>query len=253
MPLFRRLLPLLSTIILGVLLEWIIFRPTVIWVLGGLLIVITAATTVIISHSDTRGGRWHFSVLAAIFSFSVVVFLLLLQTSLLKQFHIGGALALWWLWSEQLYRFGYSPQQYIPFSVANVTSVATVLTSFYIISSAFALKLLLGYPTWFLTIIIGFMGFLFTIEVIWSEKLSPKRYWLLPLSVSIIAAELFWALHYLPSSYLVNGLLLTVILYVAVNMGRFSLKRELTTPMIRRYLLIGLFVIVLTVVSARWV
>lgn len=253
MNIIRRFIPLLSSLFLAGLAEWLVQQPHLIWAITGVIIVGASSATALVSRSEVRGGRWHFSVLAALYGVATIVFLTLLHDDYLKHVEIISSAILWWLWLEQVYRFHYQPHQYIPFSVANVTSVVTILTSFYLISSAFALKLFLGYPGWAMTVLTGLAGVLFTIEIIWSEKLSPWRYWVMPLMLGLLTAQLFWVLSYLPTSYLVNGFIITVILYVTVNLGRFELKHELQSHIIRRYLLISVVVVLLVLATARWV
>ncbi|MFC1662928.1 hypothetical protein ACFL04_02040 [Patescibacteria group bacterium] len=253
MNLLRRSLPIISSLLLILTTQVLLFYPNLIWYLGGLYLLISIFTSIVVSRGDVRGGRWHFAIMAALYALSVILFLLFLQANIFKQLHLISTAALWWLWMEQLYRFNYDPQKYIPFAVANIASMVAVVTSFYFASSSFALKLLLGYPTWILTLIAGLLGFLFSIEIIWSEKLSPIRYWRVPVVIGLITAELFWSIHYLPSSYLVNGLILTIIMYISINLGRFSINQQLTATVLKRYLLIGTIMLLLTVVSARWI
>lgn len=253
MSIVRRFIPLISSLVMAGMLEWLIYQPLLVWGVVAVVCCSGVAASVMVSRSEVRGGRWHFAVLALLYCISVLVFLLLLHQPLLKHVQIISAAIVWWLWLEQLYRFHYQPNQYVPFSVANVTSLVTVLTSFFLISAAFAFKLFLGYPIWAMTVITAGAGFLFTIEMIWSEKLSPWRYWIMPITIALLTAELFWTLSYLPSSYLVNGFLLTVMLYVIVNLGRFRMKQELQPVIVRRYLLISALVVLLVVATARWV
>lgn len=253
MSIIRRFIPLLSSLLFAGLFEWLVIDPRLIWAVAVITTIGGIIASALVSRSEVRGGRWHFSILGALYMIATVVFLMLLHQTALKHLQIISSAVVWWLWLEQLYRFHYLPHQYIPFSVGNVTSVVTILTSFYFISSAFALKLFLGYPTWVMTVLTGAAGMLFTAEIVWSEKLSPWRYWIMPATLGLITAQLYWVLSFLPSSYLVNGFLITVVLYITVNLGRFEMKHELQGPVIRRYLLISVLVLLWVIATARWV
>lgn len=253
MNIFRRLTPFLSSIALFALFEWLISQPSLFWGIGAVVVTGGIAASALVGRSEVRGGRWHFALLAGLYVVSALGFLVLLDTTTFQHLHSAMAAGLWWLWIEQLYRFHYLPGTYIPFSVANVTSLVTVVTAFYLFSTAFALKLLLGYPFWLLTVLVGLAGTLFAIEIIWSEKLSPWRFWSMPMTIGLVVAELFWALNYLPAGYFVNGLIVTVMLYLSVNLGRFALKRALQPAVVKRYLLIAALMLLLVLLSARWI
>ncbi|MFH0952022.1 MAG: hypothetical protein V1838_02415 [Patescibacteria group bacterium] len=253
MNILRRLTPLLSTLIIILLLEWLLGNAFFIWGVAIMLVLVSITATVLLNRGETRGGRWHFTLLAGSYVISVILFLTFLENNAIKHSHIISAGILWWLWVEQMYRFQYDTNSYVPFSVANVTSLLTLMASFYSITAAFAFKLLLNYPIWQLTLAVAIVAFVLSIETIWSEKLSPLRYWATPTIIGLVTAELFWVTSYLPTSYLVNGIVITIIFYVIVNLSRFFIKKELTKAIITRYLLVSLFMLILTIASARWI
>lgn len=153
---------------------------------------------------------------------------------------------------NNIFLFLYSPQSYPPYSLENITTYFNMVSFFFLMSSFFSLAILLGIsilllliPTFVITVVLTLLT-----QMVNKVDLAKTRFFLSILSLTMV--ELFWAIHYLPTNFFINGVVLTIIYYMFMVLGLDYLTGKIEKTVVKRTLLIGCFMIILILVFAQW-
>jgi hypothetical protein len=72
------------------------------------------------------------------------------------------------------------------------------------------------------------------------------------LAMAFVLTEVVWALQFLPSHYLVQAGIVTVLYYVIFNLVSLSYARKLAARDIMEYVSVGVVAVLIVLLSARW-
>ncbi len=135
---------------------------------------------------------------------------------------------------------------------ANVSgTLFTVIAAFL----AYGIVWVSGLPFWILVPAVFLISFILSALSIWSTHLEEKISWLdfkVAILLSLILAQIALALSFWPILSLIGALVLSIALYVALSLTQFELQERLSNRVIAEYLLIGVVVLVLILVTTRW-
>lgn len=252
MILLRRFLPLLGAVGLFLLYEYLLRHPDQYILIISLVV---AWSALMLLGAVGRKGLATYPVLIAsvgVFVGSVAVAGLFVDV-LWVVHGIDAVSAVWLgmvLWTS--FALVEMPATYQPSSLENMFNYANIASVFFIASSAFSTMLLLHWSRWLMFGIVTLLVFLLVLQTFKVNKISLRQGWPLFLTVGIIAAELFLALTFLPLGFYSNGVLLAVWFYLGINISRHTLLDHLTRDVWRRYLFVGVGVVLLTLATAQW-
>lgn len=97
--------------------------------------------------------------------------------------------------------------------------------------------------------LVAIVAFLLTYELLRQTKTTQRRLLSYSVVVALIMAEVTWALNYWLLTVLVGGTLLLLIFYVAVGILQAYLTNNLNRAVLREFMVISLFVLVIIVLS----
>ncbi|XOU94752.1 MAG: hypothetical protein ACNFW9_01665 [Candidatus Kerfeldbacteria bacterium] len=154
--------------------------------------------------------------------------------------------------TRNIFSFVYKTKDYQPLALENIFSYINLISLFLFYSSFYGFLLLLGWPVW-LFVIICFVitAFLFT-RTLLTYKIQWTEGKLFVLIMSIIITECFYVINLLPSSYIINGLVLVVVYYLFMNLIKDYLKERLNMKDIRLYLSVVGIILVISLLTTRW-
>lgn len=153
---------------------------------------------------------------------------------------------------KNIFSFVYRTKDYQPLALENIFSYVNLISLFLIYSSSYGFILLLGWPVWVLVIFCFLItAFLFS-RTLFTYKINWQDGKLFVLIMSIIIAESFYVISLLPSSYIINGLVLIVIYYLFMNLIKDYLKDRMNFKDIRLYLLVVGIIMIISLVTTRW-
>jgi hypothetical protein len=127
-----------------------------------------------------------------------------------------------------------------------------IATSFFWFTTLYNFVLLFSFNEAVVTIVAMVIASALILQTYWVNKIATKDYRTLWGVITLLCGEAFWIMHFSPLDPYVNGLLTALLLYIFVHLGRHQLLQSLTPNVIRRYLLIGGSVFLLTLLSAQW-
>ncbi|MBU0707628.1 hypothetical protein KKG41_04620 [Patescibacteria group bacterium] len=248
----RRTVPTLSTLLFGLLYEALLRYPSsVIYFWGGLILLIILSLLAI-SKMKPWSTRIIIAISAILFHTGAYYFIFFISGQAIKQTIIILALIINIIFLTHIYYYYYRTERYQVNALQNISSYMNLLSVFTLVSVCYGLILYLAWPGWLLSIFVFIIIALLTFQTSWASKVLFRRASRFGIICGLIGAEIFWAVYFLPSSFLVNAMILTVAYYVILNLGRYYLQDQLKKIVIMRYLFIGFAVLLLTVVSARW-
>lgn len=254
MILFSRILTFLSSFLVLIFLEILLFFPNRIFIIAAVIFIIIFFSILYITTKKIISKDFeHFLISPLFFISSGFLLLLFLESPIIKQIFILGLSIIYYLILSNLFSFKFQTHKYQPYILENLLSYINLISIFLFYSSIFCFHLLLGISTFLLLPIIFIFTFIITYQLFWVNKIDFKKNWLFTLIIGLIFLELFWAISYLPTGYFVNAIILLIIYYIFINISRDFLLNNLEKRQIKKYLTIGLSALILILATAQWI
>ncbi len=156
------------------------------------------------------------------------------------------------MFAEYLYRWFYEMKHLPSYALGVMTSFLEVFLIFFVASDLIGLRIFLRVPVGVL--VAGFAVLAFLIYTLARAPRGASRSVLGPaLMMGLLCGEFFWALLFLPTSFMVGGALLAILWYVVTGIVRVEESGLAIRRPVRRYALLAGVLSVLIVASARWV
>lgn len=229
------------------------FPPTTLWLMPLLLVVETLLLGRLTQMNIRRAescvliGTPLFLLLSATAAF------LFLESSLLR-LGLGVIVGFFlFFYSEHLFGFVHLPVLYQPHALQNLTIVLHVLGTFFLAAAGFAMLLFVPFIP-LLVIVLLFAPYLFlAISMsLWMGKAPREVIRRFAIVGTCLFVEFFIALSYLPTTYTTNAAVLAIFLYLFLGMSRAHVQARLTKRLLRRYLGLGLAMLLFIILSAEW-
>ncbi len=190
---------------------------------------------------------WKFLILPFFFLNSSAAYISLLNWGFLIHFLIIITAIFIYLYLRQIYLFQVFKEHNI--DLANISSLGVILTFFFFSSSIYGLKLSLHLPIWMLILVLLIISSLISYKSFWVNNIDLNKGLLHLLIINLVIVQIAWTLFFLPFSYNILGVILTICYYIIIGMNKFYLKGTLDKKRIKFYLGFGLsslFLILLT-------
>lgn len=201
----------------------------------------------------TKRSRWEFLIIPVFLIWSAIAFALLLESSVVRQILAVVVALCTLLYFESMFTYVWQHEQYVAFSLENLSGYAATLAIFFISASLLGMSTLLDWPLVALLLVYLVALALIGYEIFWVSKLLSQQSMLFTLVITLLLGELFVVMRALPLHFLSGGAALTVLWYTAVILARARLTGVLTAKMVKRHLgLAGLLLLVI-LGTARWI
>lgn len=254
MILINRLLSILSSLAVFIILELLFFRPRFLIPLVIILVVAVSLTVLSLNNWQIKKREgWNFLITPLLFVASGFLLIIFLEGAVLNHLVIIFISVFYGVLLENIFHYLHQPINYQPYSLENIFNYVSLITGFFVYTSFFGLIIFLNFPLWVLLILSFLVTLVLIYQIIWINKVAVGAKMIYLFILSLILTEVFWVVHFWPTSYLVSGLILSLIFYLIVNLARIYLKASLTREMVKRYLLIALIVLLLTLATAQWI
>ena len=191
-------------------------------------------------------------MLSIIFFLSVSLILLFIEGRIFQQVIVIGSVFAYAVFLEHFFRFFFQPKRYQPYALENISGALNLISVFLITTASFNFVILFGVTHWIVSLVVTAVVLLITIQTLWASKIPINKNWLSQLSLTLVIFQILFVSYYLPTSPLVIAILIAIAYYTLINIIRHNLIGTLDRDVLRRYFVIGLVVIVLAFLSARW-
>jgi len=158
-----------------------------------------------------------------------------------------------WVYFEEVYRYAHEPEIYHQHAIERLSSFLGITAMAFNMIGIFALRIFLDVRLVYLLPLSLVIATLVSISVLAVQSLSRKSLWSSVVVFAVLIMEMTWAVHFLPTSYLVDSLIVTIPFYVALNLVRHELNGTLRAALTRRFVLTGIAAITLVCITAQWI
>ncbi|MDP3964667.1 MAG: hypothetical protein Q8Q20_03370 [bacterium] len=248
-----RILVFLAPLLIGGIMEFALVYPDKVFPFFSLLCMLGVVVFSVITKRPRQSEQFIFFLNALLFNISALAFIYFIQGELYRHIIIAGVTALNVIYLHHLFNYHFRTDRYQLNALQNVSSYINLSSAFTGSAVLFSLIIYLAWPAWTTTIILWALATLLSFQTTWMHKIKFSTSMYFALISGLVLTEVYWVVSFLPSSFLVNALIVTVVYYAMVNIGRYYLSGRIHRAVIIRYFVISVTVLVLTVVTARWV
>ncbi len=251
--LFNRILPYLSSLLIGITFVIWTVHPGLAWYCGIALAVITILSLwSLTSVKGERSAFWQFLSTPFALIASAFLYYFIVDNELLRPFFIGGVMVIFTLIQKNIFAFMHHTEQYQPYALENIYGYVNMLSLFLFYAGCYGLALLLAWPFWLITIFIFVITSLLFMRTLWSYKVPWQQSKLYVLLVGVVVAQGAYVIYSLPTGFLVDAFWLIAIYYVLMNVIKDYLKETMTLRRTRMYLILSGLAIVITMLTTKW-
>lgn len=253
MILFKRFQPILSASAVVIALEGIVLRPE--WCIYFWLGLIGITTLSMLWQTRPRqvsefflliGSLWLLDTAAAGLMFFV-------EAPVWRHAIIAGVAVSQLVYLTNVFYYYFRTEKYQLNSLQNLSSYLNLAAIFMLAASAYSVYLYLGWATWVMAIVIAVLAWGVALQTMVLNQAELQATWIVSLACAVMTAQVFWAVSFWPSSPYVNAFVVTVVHYVTLNLSRYHVIDQLEKTVVWRYFVIGVSMLLLTVLTARWV
>ncbi|MFC1612910.1 hypothetical protein ACFL23_01125 [Patescibacteria group bacterium] len=226
-----------------------------VWAFIMLLFVIVSILHIFKKQNINLKDKLFFLITPIFLMCSSVLASIFLNTNLIKLLFSIGIAIMFFLYLENLFLYFRMPAKYQIYSLENISSYINLISIFFISSSFYGLKILLGVRfKWFIFLIAieFFAVFILFCQNFWVNKISAnesKKYLLIAI---LILLEIYLIILLLPSNYYVNGLIFSLAYYVIAGLIKYKLLDKLEKRIIMKYSSISFILFIFLLVTTKW-
>lgn len=226
---------------------WSLFVPPVV-----LSFIIVLITFFVVRGHVSLYHRIRMAVTPVVLMLSAYGYLMLAETAFARHaITILTTLALF-VYFEWLRRLS-SLQKSEGGEFAHFSFALHVVSSFFLFSFAYGLLHLMHPPVSLIAPMVGIVLISISFETMRRAGIKASRSVPIAAALALLATELFVAISFLPTSYIVDSLVLTILFSLALKVTRGIMKSEGDAQMIRRQVFASFILVILVLSTARWV
>jgi len=252
--LIYRLIPYLFLLWFGLGAYSLFYFPAsmVFWVISLTLIGCAILLAYLLKWRVRESLFWFFLFIPLCFLFATFVLVLLLESFLIELVLFFVAFFLLFLFLHYVFYYLHIPATYRPYAIEHLTLLLHLLSFFYLMTMAYAMRLFFQTPLLLLALLsLIFISF-FLISIYWVSKISLKDFFSFIFIGTILLTESFIALLLLPTSLFTNAALLTILFYFFVETTRTHLLTKLSSRRLQWLSFGSGFLFLIIVLSAQW-
>ncbi len=247
------LLSLITPFFLFLSAELIEFFPGSIYYLLPLANALVIFTVYGMVRNSSFYGRLDFLIFPLVFLNGSIASLLILNSRFLAQGLIFFSAGMIWYYIKSVYFFHHKPIFYKTFQISNISVYGNFLSIFFFSSALFGIRSFLNWPVWGIILVLTFLFLLVIYQLNWAHKIPLADSGVHILADSLILVEIAWSLSFLPLRFYILGLLLSAAYYIITGLTRHYLLGTLAAKNVKAYLGVGLFSVIIILLSARWI
>ena len=182
---------------------------------------------------------------------SLIFFLIFTRSQAVKIIFIFVASLFSYLFLATIFRFIYEPRKYPPYSLENFSFSLSFVFCFLFFSIIFALITFFNLAVGESLLFVIFVSLGLTTFIFWAIKNPVKRIYIL--IITFVLIELFYAMTFLPTSFQINGLFLTAMFFLMIDMViKKSKEGILTMRVIKKHIIFASLTLISIMLLAQW-
>jgi hypothetical protein len=250
--LLKRFSPYLIIILNIGVLEILLKKPTLIFWLAPVLTLFILVLIWVLAEPLGRQTIGRFVLKYFLLEVALIVSLVFLENNTIKQLLIAAATLALALHQEYLFKFLYRPEKYRTYSLENLTSSINFLTILLSALGIFGLMVFMNMSWWLALIFTLVMtGACFTLFLTAVKIEIGKNKWFM-MMVTLITAEFFIILSWLPFNFYLKALLFSTLYYLMADLSRHIISKTATTKKVFWPIFICGVLWLVLFMTARW-
>lgn len=218
-----------------------------------LLILVPLLLARLLRFEIKRFSFWVFLGTPTFFLLTSILFFLLLESEL-AEISLGIVTTLGvWLYAENLFSFYHLPSSYQAYALEYLSLVLYVASGFFLTSGAYGLQLGLQLPIWVPALAVFWTVLFATLGVFWVSKIAQETSTRFAITGAILMTELYVVFATLPTGFLTNAAGFAIFLYLYLGLSRAHVLDKLSKVVLRRYMIIGVLLLLIVFGTTRWV
>lgn len=252
--LIKKFFPILSAffvLIFSLLAIFIVQYSFVFYLVSVSLAIIVSSFFLLLLLGKEVNRLWPFLIFFFLLIASFNVFLVFSKSQAAQIIFIFITSLFSYLFLSAVFGFIYAPRKYPPYSLENFSSAVSFAVSFLIFSIFFAAITFFNFSLIISLAAVFLIGLALPIFLFWLVKLKPPlaHYFV----IALITLQLFYTLTLLPTSFYINSFVLTLLLFVAINLAiRENKDGLLSRKTIQRHLFFTVLILILICLLAEW-
>jgi len=247
----KRLIPYFSAGLVILSLEWSLnyYLNWQFWVIALLLNVVL--TVLFLNKFRLNKETFGFMVSPVCFLLSSLAFLYFQEAVIWQQAIIFGGSLLYWLFINNISNFLYQSKSYLPYSLESVSNYLNLVAIFFTYITCFSFFILTVSRLRWLIILIFLVTLLLTWQSMWINKIH-QRFNFFIFVLPVVITEMYWALHYWPTSFFVCGFILTLIYYIFTTFVKLHHLENLNKKNVIRHLALSSLILIIVLSTTTW-
>jgi len=250
---FNRYIPLIISAVLFFGWEIIIFFPKNFLITAAVIIILSTVLLLRLNKFNFKSKDfWLLASPCLFLILSASIFLLFLNYLAVKHSVVIILSVISYYFASYFYYFLCRITKYTPLSLESSSSYFNVISFLFLSISFYGFINLLNIKMWYPAVLLILAVFILTYQFFWINKVGERNNFLISTLVSVLMAEFFWSISFLPISHFISGLSLTIIYYVLINILLLHFLEKFDKKTVIKYFAIGLICIFVILLSARW-
>lgn len=183
---------------------------------------------------------------------SCLLFLLIIENFYLKYFILILATLLTEAFFEIIFVYLYRSHKYQPFSLNRYYEYISILIFFFLTSSLFALQVFFNISFWLIGLILTLSALILLYLNLWLNKFEIKKQRAYFYVFGLLTLELSLSLTWLSISYYLKAFCVTIFYFLFIKFVNYQLRENWNKKKVLFYVIGGLGVVLLALVTARW-
>lgn len=251
---FQRTVPWVAGFLIFIILMEIIKHPDFFYYLTPALFLIIILAVLFLTTKNIKSKKfWYFLISPALYLLGILSFIIFIELAWLKIFLAIVLSLILSLFLENIYLYNYNFEKYQTYGLQNFSNYLNLITVFFLFSSFFGFIIFLQIAVWLLLLAVAIISVLTVYQTMWVSRIELNRSWLYLMVITLLMAQGFWILAFLPTSIYVNGLILAAIYYLLVGLSLNRLLGILDRSVIKRYITVTVVVLTITLITAKWI
>ncbi|MCL5794879.1 MAG: hypothetical protein M1338_00765 [Patescibacteria group bacterium] len=249
----NRLTPWISAVLVFLSLELTTIQPKLVYFFMLLsFMAVFVGMWRLIDIEMKKAKFWNFLITPILFLIAGWIFFIFLDGVSLQR---GSAIFLagfLWLFMETIFFYFHLRPKYQAHALENISNYLNLATVFLFYSGLFNLSIFLTFKFWWLILSGIIFSLLLLHELFWVSEISFQSSRVYIVIITLLIAELFWTVSFLPTSVYVNGMIMAILFYLLGGLARNWLLEIRESKVLRRYLFNSLFVFIIILLTAKW-
>lgn len=254
MTLNKNIFPWFNGILLALTLELSSIKSEWIYVLTPMALVVVFLSLWEFNEGKINKDFWRLGISPFLFFVGVILFFVFLvpHSPLFLQTYVVVMSLLTVFYYKNVYEIAVGPQIYRPYALENWASHFNLISIFLFSSSFYNFVFFSGPIFWVVEALLALIVVGLLHQTFWASRILTRRNSMFIFIIALIMAETFLIVSYLPTGFYVSGLLLTLIYYFLTETARNYLLDKNNRRNYRRELIIAGFILIVTLLTARW-